>query len=558
MKKLVALFLAVALCLGLAAPAFAAEVTTVVPFGKYDRIGGEVQAVFSEGLMMVCKDGKWGYIDTAGREVIPCRYDDAHNFFDGLALVVKDGQYGYIDTTGREVIPCQYDWGFYFYDGLSQVSKDGQSFFIDKTGSKVFSCPDECFYEDFSEGLVVTEKQDGGPWNSQYGYTDTTGRVVIPFQYDDAYPFSDGLAVVGKDGKYGYIDKTGQVVIPLRYDQAYDFTDGLAAVSDENGGGYIDKTGKEVIPCQYDLAGSFFEDGLAAVDKDGKYGYIDTTGRMVVPCQYEMAWDFADGMARVANADGEYGFVDTTGREVIPCQYEQVQVHDFNEGLAMLIGENGKWGYIDKTGRVVIPCQYDAAFDFSEGRAAVMKDGKWGLIAYNGGVETEQPAQSIAFTDVPANAYFAEAVDWAVEQGITNGTGANVFSPNNTCTTAQILTFLWRAAGCPAPAGSNVSVPAGEYYSDAANWALEQGLTDSFDANAPATRAATVTYLWKLAGSPEPTGANPFADVTGDARAMVWAMEQGVTTGTTATTFNPDATCTRGQIVTFLHRNFVK
>ena len=161
------------------------------------------------------------------------------------------------------------------------------------------------------------------------------------------------------------------------------------------------------------------------------------------------------------------------------------------------------------------------------------------------------------FTDVAADAYYADAVAWAVSEGITAGTTTTTFSPNSTCTTAQILTFLWRANGSPAPAGSNTTVPAGKYYTDAANWALEKGLTDSFDADTPATRAATVTYLWKLAGAPAADSA-AFADVAADATyasAVAWAVKEGITAGTSASTFSPDNTCTRGQIVTFLYRD---
>lgn len=161
------------------------------------------------------------------------------------------------------------------------------------------------------------------------------------------------------------------------------------------------------------------------------------------------------------------------------------------------------------------------------------------------------------FCDVPNNAYYADAVKWSVEKGITNGTDAFKFSPGNTCTTAQILTFLWRANGSPRPASGNPfsNVPADAYYGDAVTWAKEKGLiTGASFQDGPCTRAATVTYLWKLAGQPAPQGANPFTDVPGDARAVVWAMEQGITSGTSATTFAPEATCTRGQIVTFLHR----
>lgn len=567
MKKLVTLFLALALCLGLAVPAYAAEVTTIVPFGRYDRIGGETAAVFSEGRMMVCKDGKWGYIDTAGQEIIPCQYDEAHDFFDGLALVKKDGKFGYINTTGQLVIPCQYDWGRYFYDGLSEVRQDGEDFFIDKTGSKVFSCLEDCFYEDFSEGLVVTEKQDTVTGQSKYGYTDTTGRLVIPCQYENASPFCDGLAVVEQDGKFGYIDTTGQVVIPFRYDLAYTFTGDRAAVSNENGGGYIDRTGKEAIPCQYNLAESFGEDGLAAVSvwnreaQESRYGYIDTTGQMVVPCQYAMAWAFADGLARVANADQEYGFVDTTGREVIPCQYDLV--YDFSDGMARLMAKDGKWGFLDKTGELAIPCQYDAVFDFSEGRAAVKKDGQWGLIAYSGDTETEQPSQSTAFSDVPANAYYAKAVDWAVAQGVTNGTSATAFRPDAAVSRAQMVTFLWRAHGAPQATGTNpfTDVSTSDYYYDAVLWAVENGVTNgttaaTFSPNASVTRSQAVTFQWRAADAPVVSGSS-FADVAADAYyadAVTWAVENDITNGTGSNKFSPDVVVSRAQAVTFLYR----
>ncbi len=150
--------------------------------------------------------------------------------------------------------------------------------------------------------------------------------------------------------------------------------------------------------------------------------------------------------------------------------------------------------------------------------------------------------------------FFAVPVKWAVSKDITSGTSANTFSPERTCSTAEILTLLWRASGSPKAAAS-AAVPAGQYYTDAANWAVEKGLTDSFDPDLPATRLATVTYLWKLAGRPTVTGDHPFTDLTGDAQAVVWALEQNITTGTGPDTFSPDKTCTRGQIVTFLYRD---
>lgn len=168
------------------------------------------------------------------------------------------------------------------------------------------------------------------------------------------------------------------------------------------------------------------------------------------------------------------------------------------------------------------------------------------------------------FIDVKAGDYFAGPVLWAVEKGITSGTSKTTFSPNQNCTKAQILTFLWRASGSPKPAGSNPfsDVRGGDYYADAAAWAYEKGMVSSgtFGGNVPCTRSMAVTYLWKLAGSPAASGSS-FVDVPANAayaQAVSWAVEKGITAGTSATTFSPDQTCTRGQIVTFLHRNFAE
>ena len=360
-----------------------------------------------------------------------------------------------------------------------------------------------------------------------------------------------------ESGKYGFIDTTGKVAVPFQYHWVSNFSEGLAAVEDESGKwGYIDTTGKTVIPFQNHYMYRF-SDGMAWVmDESRKYGLIDTTGKLVIPFQYNWVGILSEGLAAVEGENGKWGFIDTTGKLVIPFQYDDAAY--FYKGLACVQNESGKWGFIDATGKVVVPFQYDEIFarfisvERFDGVTFAIKQGKWFILNLNG------DGQPSGFTDVAAGAYYADAVAWAVEKGITTGTGSNTFSPEITCTTAQILTFLWRANGSPAPAGSDASVPAGQYYSDAANWALEKGLTDSFTADTPCTRLATVTYLWKLAGSPAVTDENPFTDVTGDAQAVVWAMKEGITTGSSTTTFSPDTICTRGQIVTFLHRDLAE
>lgn len=151
-----------------------------------------------------------------------------------------------------------------------------------------------------------------------------------------------------------------------------------------------------------------------------------------------------------------------------------------------------------------------------------------------------------------------------MKKGVTAGTSETTFSPNATCTTAQVLTFLWRSQGQPEPTIKNqfTDVTESDYFYKAALWANEKGLVSGslFGGNTPCTRAMVMTYLWKLAGSPSAPAAS-FADVPGNseyAPAVAYAVSEKITAGTSETTFSPDQTCTRGQIVTFLYRAYRK
>ena len=169
------------------------------------------------------------------------------------------------------------------------------------------------------------------------------------------------------------------------------------------------------------------------------------------------------------------------------------------------------------------------------------------------------------FVDVPAGAYYYDAVLWAAENGIIGGVDDTHFAPNVTCTRAQAVTFLWRAAGSPAPKSSEMpfeDVAAGSYYYDAVLWAVENGITKgtsdtTFSPNADCTRAQAMAFIWRSQKSVAADGVNPFTDVAADAYyagAVQWAVENGVTNGTSDTTFSPNTNCTRAHIVTFLYR----
>ncbi|MCI8398140.1 MAG: S-layer homology domain-containing protein [Oscillibacter sp.] len=170
--------------------------------------------------------------------------------------------------------------------------------------------------------------------------------------------------------------------------------------------------------------------------------------------------------------------------------------------------------------------------------------------------------KTVEFSDVDPNAYYYDAVQWAVSKGITSGTTETTFSPDKTCTRAQTITFLWRAAGSPAPKGGEnpfADVKEESHYYNAVLWAAERGIVSgsAFKPDDAVTRAQAATFLFRNAGSPAVKGGASFTDVPADAyyaQAVAWAAEKGVTPGTKDNTFRPDAACTRGQIVTFLYR----
>ena len=195
-------------------------------------------------------------------------------------------------------------------------------------------------------------------------------------------------------------------------------------------------------------------------------------------------------------------------------------------------------------------------------------NGKYSFVMPDGKVSVEAEfvkTAATSFADVPANAYFADAVKWAVDKGITNGLSDTMFGPYESCTRAQIVTFLWRAAGSPEPktVSSFTDVPASAYYAKAVAWAVENGITNGMTAtmfapDATCTRGQSVTFLYRALKGTASGSAN-FTDVKSDAfyaDAINWAVANNVTNGTSNTTFSPNADCTRAEIVTFLYRAY--
>lgn len=256
-------------------------------------------------------------------------------------------------------------------------------------------------------------------YDEKWGYVDKDGNEVVPCIYEEAEPFSEGMARVGKGGKFGYIDTDGRRVVPCEYDYAYSFSEGLGKVMIGNKYGLVDRNGKEVLPCEYHSIYQFYEGfaisvktySLGITDKDGKelfaykFGFVDKLGDIVAPCRYDEAYPFSEGMAAVAK-DGKWGFIDKYGDELIPFVYDKVL--PFSEGLAC-VEKNGKRGYVDKNGDEVIPFEYDYAGPFSEGLAMVSQDGKYGFVD-----KTGNKVVACKYDDAEN---FSEGVAWVEKKG---------------------------------------------------------------------------------------------------------------------------------------------
>lgn len=318
-------------------------------------------------------------------------YDMVSDFHEGLAMVTKGDKYGFIDKMGNEVIPCIYDFmedtDCSFHEGLAFVRQGDSGYFINKEGKKAFDFKYDAANH-FSEGLAIVWK-DG-----KTGYIDTKGNEVIALSDKYAYyDFSEGLAAVGKDGKYGFIDKSGNLVIPINYDDIGEmdsepyFHEGLSAVCKNEKYGYIDKSGKEVIPFKYTYAHGFSE-GLAVVKQNDKWGFIDINGSIVIPCVFDEPAVFSEGYAAVSK-DGKYYIIDKNGKEVFSLSAYTTGYGDaiFHEGFAPVfrkIGDSHVCGFVDTSGKEVIPCVYTNWPSFSEGLAVVEKDGVYGFVDKKG------------------------------------------------------------------------------------------------------------------------------------------------------------------------------
>lgn len=290
----------------------------VIDAGKYHGVGS-----FSDGLAPVhLQERGWGFIDKTSIEVIEPQFEEASGFSDGLAGVQIGGRWGFIDKTGQVVIKPQYEVINSFSEGVAVVAKSNNILLINKTGQTIFSRNMNdlqlSIYERarFSNGLI--DAYD--PTKSKIGFMDKSGKFVIEPKFDNASPFSEGLAraTIIEDGeeKVGFIDPTGQFVIPPTFNtdsdfrrNSTDFSEGLASltenlrptITEEERFVYIDKKGAIVLFTSFFHAGPF-RDGVAVVydSEKNKWGYIDKSGKVAIPLQYDLVSNFSEGLACVA------------------------------------------------------------------------------------------------------------------------------------------------------------------------------------------------------------------------------------------------------------------
>lgn len=373
---------------------------------------------FHEGLAPVKCGERWGYIDRTGKERIPCQYEAAGKYTDGIAPVCWEGLWGAVDLDNRERLPFQFEGVGPIIAGLVQVIRDGRMGCMTIDGTTVVECGItdqrlQLLSHRFNlwtalrsgENRLPVTRRSEETFHDLYGFIDPQGNLPIPCQFEEAMPFSEGLACVGRGEReeerlYGFIDRHGQEVIPCRFNRAFSFSDGLALVkpdsSQDGKYGYIDSSGQLVIPCQYTEAHPFSE-GRALVGQGGypdqaprRYAYIDTRGQLETGFEFEQAERFSEGLAAARPPAGQWGYIGLDGWWAIAPRFDEAQL--FTAGCAVVgfwnrSGSSPKrYGLIDREGRLRIEPRYERLIPLQNGLVLAKKEEIYGLLDRYGSV----------------------------------------------------------------------------------------------------------------------------------------------------------------------------
>ena len=470
------------------------------------------------------------------------------------------------------------EWGIPTFEGSLMLKIDGTkgqdvtSVFLlvsrDET-PPMLTFADPVFFADRDTGeYAVTGTADAGS-EIIYGKTSQSATQSVTAGSDGRFTVSGVLRGA---------DNTGVLFLSARDSAGNESAQQLALITRQTryavtvNGSYADVSG----------AGSYAAGSVVTVRAGSRSGYTFngwTSGSNVVfddPSAAETAFTMPEGSVTVTANWSRDGGSSSSGRDDSDPRYA-VGIPDKTEnGSVSVSPKNASQG-----DRVTVTVKPDAGYELDSlkvldknGKELELTDkgdGRFTFIMPAGKVEVKaaftEEVKISPFRDVPTDAYYYEAVKWAQKKGITGGIGDGLFGPNQPCTRAQIVTFLWRAAGSPVVnyAMDLTDVPGDAYYAEAVRWALSQGITTGtadgrFSPNAPCTRAQAVTFLFR-ASKASADGAPAFSDVAADAyyaEAVKWATDNGITNGTTSSTFSPGSGCTRAQIVTFLWRLYAE
>ncbi len=329
---------------------------------------------FINQVGIVESEQKWGMVDSKGKQLLPCKYDEL-GFLENtgnkvLRVFKKEEKYGLIDTLGQLTVGVQYEEIGSFSEGRLAVKRNNMWGFVDSNGREIIDCRfDEV--GTFSEGWVAVRL------GSKWGYVDRSGTVELDFQFSKAGKFSNGLAPAKKEGPhFGYIDKTGKWAIEPIFPKAYPFDQGVAKVEDNAGQflrvGLIDLSGNYIQKPKFISLSNFDHHGLAVAEIGGspaKFALVNKSGQTITSLTFRSIEPFSEGLARVQYHDA-WGFVDTTGKLVVEAKF--FKASDFSEGKAA-VWVNGNCGFIDHTGKYVVEPQFSKCMDYKDGKAIVFK-----------------------------------------------------------------------------------------------------------------------------------------------------------------------------------------
>lgn len=337
-----------------------------------------------------------GLVDTGFNVVTPLIYDWCiPAFYTSMTVACRNGKFGYLDKKGKEVIPCIYTYAEYFINGVGVVQYNGEFRNIDSTGKllDVTTRNHEqwrnAHRSDYSIGeLKVVQTMTG------YGLMDSNDVFVVPGIYENIIPmrasingkeqFSDKTFIARRFGKLGIVDTAGNVLLPFEYELISDYPtkyEFRTVKKDDKHWAVINRNYELVLPAFYEGISPGYDTDYFSFWENGKVGTMDTTGKVQIPAIYTTIFNFENGRA-LAIKDSMYGFIDRKGNILIPFQYEQVY-GTFTNGLAGFM-QKGLWGFIDTTGAIVLPAVYEEVRRFQSEITGVKMNGKWGFINRKG------------------------------------------------------------------------------------------------------------------------------------------------------------------------------